>query len=48
VRASAELAESWRSRVGAADLEVIRGTWERFGPPLYGDPMDWSRETAGA
>jgi hypothetical protein len=40
-RRSADLARSWRTRVPAADLTVIRSTWERLGPPLYRDPVDW-------
>ena len=44
VRATAELADRWRTHVSAADLAVIRSTWERFGPPLYRDAIDWARE----
>ena len=44
LRASGELAERWRSRVSAADLTVIRSTWENLGPPLYREPVDWQRE----
>ena len=48
VRASAGLSERWRSRVSAADLAVIRSTWESLGPPLYREPGDWPREGEGA
>ncbi|HET6638426.1 MAG TPA: hypothetical protein VFH82_06570 [Gemmatimonadota bacterium] len=41
VRVSAALADRWRTRVPAADLEVIRSTWERCGPPIYRDSTDW-------
>ncbi|HJU86435.1 MAG TPA: hypothetical protein VJ788_03585 [Gemmatimonadota bacterium] len=43
-RRSADLARIWRTRVSPADLTVIRSTWERLGPPLYQDPVDWSAE----
>lgn len=44
VRASAGLSERWRTKVPAADLAVIRRTWERLGPPLYREPADWPGE----
>lgn len=44
VRKSVEVARRWRTRVPAPDLAVIRSTWERFGPPLYRESIDWLRE----
>ena len=41
-RDSAAMADSWRRQLDAAEVNEIRGVWDRFGVPFYDADEDWN------
>jgi hypothetical protein len=40
-RNSAAMADSWKTQLSKADVNVVRSIWTQFDVPLFTEPEDW-------